>query len=135
MLSHQALAGSARELEYRFAEHRVRPTFWHHNGSIMFLIAQGLSREFYYEAPREGVQVAGANPGTLLFSGFVVGKTYEGVAYMFSGRCGRVGYRVSGPILDGYRRVLMRGLAPQIRRDCSIGGYVPDILEFELIGQ
>jgi hypothetical protein len=35
-------------------------TIWDHNGSIMYLVANGSSREFYYQKPRPGMLDAGA---------------------------------------------------------------------------
>ena len=35
-------------------------TLWDHNGSVMYLIANGSSREFFYEKPRPGMVEAGA---------------------------------------------------------------------------
>ena len=37
-------------------------TFWDHNGSVMYLVANGSSREFYYQKPRPGMLEAGAHP-------------------------------------------------------------------------
>ena len=37
-------------------------TIWDHNGSVMYLIANGSSREFYYQRPRPGMLEAGARP-------------------------------------------------------------------------
>src|ERR1700747_361114 len=44
-------------------------TLWDHNGSVVYLIANGSSREFYYKQPRSGMLEAGARPGSLLFHG------------------------------------------------------------------
>ena len=35
-------------------------TVWDHNGSVMYLIANGSSREIFYEKPRSGMVEAGA---------------------------------------------------------------------------
>ena len=36
--------------------HRHRPpTLWDHNGSVMYLVENGASREFYYQKPRAGM--------------------------------------------------------------------------------
>ena len=99
----------------------------------MYLTVNGSTRAFYYENPRPGMLEAGAQRGSLLFSGEAVGETYEGTAYIFNRQCGTFSYRVSGPILDGYRRVVLRGQAPAVDPDCHIIGYRPDLLEFELI--
>jgi hypothetical protein len=47
------------------------PTIWNHNGSEMYLVANGSSREVYYQKPRQGMLDAGARPGSLLFRGEV----------------------------------------------------------------
>jgi gag-polyprotein putative aspartyl protease len=109
------------------------PTLWSHNGSVLYLIAKGASREFYYEEPRPGMLQAGAYPGALLYRGQSINHQYSGTAYIFDSRCGQLPYQVSGPILDGYERVVLTGRAPQVGSDCRITGYVDDILEFRLI--
>jgi hypothetical protein len=111
------------------------PTLWSHNGSVLYLIAKGTSREFRYEEPRPGMLQGCAHRGALLFRGQSINHQYSGTAYIFSCRCGRQAYQVSGPILDGYERVLMTGRAPQVGPDCNITGYFDDTLEFRLIKQ
>ena len=44
-------------------------TLWDHNGSIMYLIAIGSSRELHYQKPRPGMLEAGAHPDDVLFKG------------------------------------------------------------------
>ena len=46
-------------------------TILDHNGSVMYLVANGSSREVYYQKPRQGMLDAGARPGSLLFRGEV----------------------------------------------------------------
>src|SRR5215469_8352998 len=46
-------------------------TIWDHNGSVMYLVANGSSRDVYYQRPRQGMLDAGARPGSLLFRGEV----------------------------------------------------------------
>lgn len=111
----------------------ARRTFWDHNGSMVYLVASGSQRSFYYEMPRPGLLEAGARPGTLLFEGQAVDDAYFGTAYIFNRGCGAFGYQVSGPILENYRRVQMRGQAPRVGADCQVFGYVDDVLEFQLI--
>src|SRR5580692_4379798 len=41
------------------------PTIWDHNGSVMYLVENGSSREFRYQKPRPGMLEAGARPGSL----------------------------------------------------------------------
>lgn len=108
-------------------------TYWDHNGSIMSLQVDGRTRRFYYDQPRPGMAAAGVQPNTLLFVGEVVGSTYVGTAHIFNARCGAFPYRVSGPIEDGGRRVVLTGRAPRVDRNCRIFGYLEDTLEFDLI--
>ena len=77
---------------------------WAHNGSTLYLMADGATREFYYNAPRAGMLQAGARPGSLLFTGRSVNGRYVGTAYIFNRQCGQLPYQVSGPILDNYER-------------------------------
>ena len=110
-------------------------SFWSHNGSIVYLIAEGLQREFRYYRPREVMLQAGARPDSLLFTGKSENDGYVGTAFIFNPRCGQIPYTVSGPILDNYRRVRLRGRAPRMGSDCRIKGYLTDTLEFTLIGK
>jgi gag-polyprotein putative aspartyl protease len=109
------------------------PTLWSHNGSVLYLLAKGTSREFRYKVPRPGMLQVGAYPGALLFRGQSNNNQYSGTAFIFNSRCGQLPYQVSGPILDGYERVLLTGGAPQVGPDCRITGYIDDTLEFRLI--
>jgi hypothetical protein len=90
------------------------PTLWSHNGSVLYLIAKGTSREFHYKEPRPGMLEAGAYPGALLFRGQSINHQYSGTAFIFHSRCGQLSYQVSGPILDGDEHVLLTGRAPQV---------------------
>ena len=109
------------------------PTLWEHNGSVMYLVAKGSSREFYYKEPRPGLLEAGARPGSLLFRGKSVRGRYVGTTVIFKGRCGQYSYLVSGPILNSYERVVLTGRAPRIAADCSLEGYFDDTLDFRLL--
>jgi hypothetical protein len=109
------------------------PTLWSHNGSVLYLLAKGTSREFRYKEPRPGMLQVGAYPGALLFRGQSTNHQYSGTAFIFNSRCGQLPYQVSGPILDGYEHVLLTGRAPQVGPDCRITDYIDDTLEFRLI--
>jgi hypothetical protein len=119
--------------------HQVRPvqpgvkrSFWTHNGSLVYLTAEGDGRSFYYERPREAIRNAGAEPGTLLFKGERLGSTYSGTAYVFAGRCGAIGYEVRGSVTNNDRRVTLEGQAPSgIGGDCRVTGSRRDVLVFE----
>ncbi|MBX3534561.1 MAG: SH3 domain-containing protein [Xanthobacteraceae bacterium] len=111
------------------------PTIWNHNGSIVALIAKGTSRQFVYEVPRKGIADQGVEKGTILFTGIVRNGQYYGTARIFRRGCGSFPYQVSGPILDGFRRVIMNGQAPRIDANCRVSGYFTDTLEFTLLDE
>ena len=110
-------------------------TLWEHNGSTVYLVAEGASREFHYKQPRPGMIEAGARPGSLLFRGRTANGQYVGTAYVFDHECGPRPYQVSGPVLDNYRRVVLTGQAPRVGPYpyCQIEGYSNDTLEFTLL--
>lgn len=110
-------------------------SFWHHNGSIMYLVADGSSRELAYSQPRKGLLDLGVRPDTVLFKGQVVDSNYIGTARIFRGRCGEFPFKVSGPILDGGRRVALMGETPRVDKSCQIIGKTVETLEFQLIDQ
>jgi hypothetical protein len=115
-------------------ERQASPSsFWLHNGSTMYLVASGEKRDFYYQNPRPEMMEAGARRGSLLFTGKSTGGRYVGTAYIYNPHCGRIGYPVSGPILDGYQRVSLRGNAPLMSLDCQIKGHIADTLELTLL--
>ena len=109
------------------------PTIWDHNGSEMYLVANGSSREFYYRKPRPGMLEAGARSGSLLFRGQVKDGEYVGTAYLFNPRCGQIPFQVKGPILDNDERVVLTGQTPYVGRNCQTYGSFTSNLEFRLL--
>jgi hypothetical protein len=107
---------------------------WMHNGSIMELVADGAVRKFLYTEPREGMRRQGVTPGTLLFEGRKDGDRYSGTAFIFSKRCGRFFYEVSGEVTEGQRRVIVRGQAPRLNAKCNVTSHRDDELVFDYIG-
>jgi uncharacterized protein YecT (DUF1311 family) len=99
------------------------------NGSTVYLVADGAKREFHYDQPRPGMLEAGAQPGSLLFTGRSMNGRYFGTAYIFSSECGQIPYKVSGPILDNYERVVLTEQAPRVDANCHVVGYFTDTLE------
>src|SRR5215471_17447035 len=97
-------------------------TLWDHNGSVMYLIANGSSRQFYYQKPRPGMLEAGAHPDSLLFKGQIDDGQILGTAYIFNAQCGAVPFDVKGPILDDGGRIVLTGQAPRIGRNCQVKG-------------
>lgn len=115
------------------AETQTEPperTVWDHNGSIMYLIADGASREIHYQKPRPGMVDAGAHSGSLLFRGRVENGQYLGTAYIFNPQCGPISFEVKGASLDGDERIVLTGQAPRVGRDCRAYGSFTSNLEF-----
>jgi hypothetical protein len=105
-------------------------TIWDHNGSVMYLVANGSSREFYYQKPRPGMLDAGARPGSLLFRGHINNGQYIGTAYFFNPHCGPITFEVKGPSLGDEERIVLTGQAPRVGRDCRTYGSYASNLEF-----
>jgi hypothetical protein len=105
-------------------------TIWDHNGSVMYLVTNGSSREVYYQKPRPGMMDAGARPGSLLFRGEVNNGQYLGTAYIFNLQCGPIPFEVKGPVLDDDERIVLTGQAPRVGRDCRSYGSYTSNLEF-----
>ena len=108
-------------------------TFWDHNGSVMYLVANGSSREFYYQKPRPGMLEAGAHPDSLLFRGQIIDGHFSGTAFLFNANCGQVPFAVKGPILDNGERVVLTGQAPRVGRNCQASEEYTSTLEFKLL--
>jgi len=106
------------------------PTIWDHNGSVMYLVANGRSREFYYQKPRTGMLEVGIRPGSLLFRGEIDNGQYSGTAYIFTLHCGQIPFQVNGPVLDNDQRILLTGQAPRIGRNCHVHESSTSNLEF-----
>ena len=106
------------------------PTTWDHNGSVMYLVENGSSREFHYQQPRPGMLEAGAHPGSLLFRGQVDNGQYSGTAYLFNPHCGAIPFQVKGLGLDNGERIMLTGQVPRVGRNCRTYGSYTDNLEF-----
>lgn len=114
------------------ASNEEQEPYWDLNGSKLILISQGRSRKFVYKEPRSAMQAVGVKPGMALFEGEAVGNQYRGIAY-FTNRCGRISVPVSGPILNEYRRVDLRGSVPNLDSDCRSVGFVDSTISLNLI--
>src|SRR6516225_12067700 len=106
-------------------------SIWDHNGSVMYLVANGSSRELYYQKPRAGMLDAGARPGSLLFRGEVNNGQYLGTAYIFNQHCGPIPFQVKGPVLNDDERIVLTGRAPRVGQDCRPYGSYTSNLEFK----
>jgi hypothetical protein len=112
-----------------------RTTIWDHNGSVMYLVANGQSREFYYQTPRAGMLDAGAYPGSLLFRGEIDNGRYFGTAYIFNSHCGQIPFQVEGSSLDNDERIMLTGQVPRVGRNCRADESYASNLEFRLLKQ
>jgi hypothetical protein len=108
-------------------------TIWDHNGSVVYLVANGQSREFHYQKPRAGMLEVGARPGSLLFRGEIENGQYSGTAYIFSLHCGQIPFQVKGPVLDNDERIVLTGQAPRVERNCRADGSSTSNLEFRRV--
>ncbi len=106
------------------------PTIWDHNGSVLYLVESGSSREFHYQKPRAGMLEAGVRPGSLLFRGQVDNGQYSGTAYTFNPHCGAIPFKVKGSALGNDEQIMLTGLAPQVGRHCRTYGSYTSNLEF-----
>jgi hypothetical protein len=109
------------------------PTLWDHNGSVMYLVENGSSREFYYQKPRPGMLEAGAHPDSLLFRGQITEGHLSGTAFLFNANCGQFPFAVKGSILDNGEKVVLIGQAPRIGRNCQASDEYTSTLEFKLL--
>jgi len=121
-------AGASAQAQTQTAS--AEPTIWDHNGSVMYLVANGQSREFHYQKPRAGMLDVGARPGSLLVRGEIDNGQYSGTAYIFSPHCGQIPFQVKGPIGDNDERIILTGQAPRLGRDCRANESHMSNLEF-----
>lgn len=110
---------------------------WNHNGSQMRLKAAGEIRTITYERPRSAIAGQGVEAGTVLFEGTItdgwVGE-YSGTAYVFSARCGKLAYEVTGELQNDGTQIALSGKAPRRDRStCEVLGYRDDNLIFEFV--
>jgi hypothetical protein len=112
------------------AESSGSRTLWDHNGSVMYLLEDGASREFHYSKPRPGMFDAGVRPGALLFRGEIDGAQYSGTAYIFNPHCGPIPFEVKGQSLDADERIVLTGQAPRVGRNCRTYELYTSTLEF-----
>jgi hypothetical protein len=106
------------------------PSLWEHNGSTLYLVESGTTREFRYQKPRPGMAEVGARPGTLLFRGRLDDGQFSGTAYIFNPRCGPIPFQVKGSALDDGERIVLTGQAPLVGRKCRVFRTFASSLEF-----
>jgi hypothetical protein len=111
----------------------AEPKLWDHNGSVMHLVANGPSREFYYQKPRTGMLEVGVRPGSLLFRGEIENGEYSGTAFIFNMHCGQIPFQVKGQILENDERIVLTGQAPRVGRNCRAYEFSTSSLEFKQV--
>lgn len=107
-------------------------SYWKHNGSVVGLIPKGNERTFIYIDPRAGLAET-VRPGTVLFTGTSDGKSYRGVARRFRKGMPPNLYPVSGPILGGGNKVVLKGLVTIRDNEGHQDKTFEDVLVFDLI--
>jgi hypothetical protein len=108
-------------------------SYWKHGSSIMRLEATGLSRKFFFYKPSDDQLEAGAKAESLRFDGQISRKGYTGTAFLYSDKCGRSAFQVSGQIESNESRVILSGRSPQVDRDCREIGGSDQKLVFDLM--
>ena len=58
-------AGAMASAQAQTQTASAESTIWDHNGSVMYLVANGSAREIYYHKPRPGMLEAGAHPAPI----------------------------------------------------------------------
>jgi hypothetical protein len=112
---------------------RTGTKYWNHNGSSFRLEAEKANRRFVFLEPREGLKEVGVQEGMLAFKGQRRKDMYEGTAYVYSARCGAIGYSVKGPVSSDDRTVTLQGFAPYVDPNCKRSGGREATLTFELV--
>ncbi len=120
-----------RAENYDPADCEIKRSYWDHNNSLMYLVADGAVRRFRYENPRREISDRGVRQGTLLFDGVKQGNYYVGQARRFRAGCPAISYPVSGPISDDSRTVTLYGKFRRLDEYCrQVGDLVDDVLMF-----
>lgn len=102
-----------------------------HNQSLMEVQLCDRTLDISYIQPRPGMVKAGARAGDFVFEGDVslIGVA-TGTAYLFSAKCGTIGYQVTGAIRS--TSILLEGTAPVRNANCVVTKYRNDELLFTL---
>ncbi len=129
------IAGAATWQISRLMEERFTPTpggpetlqevsVFRAGGAWFYLIARGPSRRLYYLEPDEQSRQRGAVRHALFFRGRyrAAGRTYSGRVFSLTPGCAPLGFEVSGPVTEGFRRVTLEGEEPVRSAACDITG-------------
>jgi hypothetical protein len=108
-------------------------SYWKSANSIMQLEARGINRKFFFYKPSGAELKAGAKAGSLRFDGQISGKGYTGTAFLYSEKCGRSAFQVSGEIENDDSRVILSGRAPHVDSNCRKIGRTDQTLIFDFM--
>jgi tetratricopeptide (TPR) repeat protein len=72
--------------------------YWENYGSQLQLVANGSSRQFVFTKVGSELSSQGAKEGAVLFDGWRRGRHFSGAAYLFSKKCGKLGFFVEGDL-------------------------------------
>jgi len=108
-------------------------SYWKQGESVMRLDAVGVSRKFYFYIPSDAQLKAGAKAESLRFEGQIAGAGYTGTVFLYSAKCGRVAFPVSGQIENDDGRVILFGRTPKLDGNCREIGKVDQKLVFDLM--
>ncbi|OYX78518.1 MAG: hypothetical protein B7Y77_02250, partial [Bradyrhizobium sp. 35-63-5] len=104
----------------------VPVNYWSANGSVLQAVPYDNDpgrRTYNYQIPSEDQRSQGVHSGSLFFEGRRVDKSYKGVAYQYSSRCGRLQYPVAGMVSEDERSVSLMGSAPVPDVNCNVAHY------------
>jgi hypothetical protein len=109
------------------------PSVWYHNGSLFTLSPEGPHLVMRYSEPRQGMRAEGVTRGTVLFEVARSGNDLSGMAYVFSRRCGRIPFRVTGEILPDGHHIALNGNPPTaLDTRCMPTAMRNDAAQFDL---
>lgn len=106
---------------------------WNQDGSIIKLVAEGASRKFHFETPRDALKSLGVAPGATLFEGKKEGARYLGTAYAFAAKCKPQPFAVTGDIAADEKQITLRGKQPALDAKCRVTGYSDEALVLTFI--
>jgi hypothetical protein len=106
-------------------------SLWDYSGSSFLLVGDGNAREFTYDTVQAGLPVS---KGAAIFRGTASGNHYSGTAYVFSPRCGAMGYSVTGAVNVDGSIIMLSGKAPRRDNNCKVIDYADSEMQFSYTG-
>jgi Caspase domain len=96
---------------------------WLHNGSAMFMVADGNKRRLHYVAPRKSIKDQGVTPNCMLVDGEVRDGRFVGKAHIYRERCGQYAYDVVGDYNETLERFELKGPSPIVLENCRVARF------------